>query len=138
MKYRLILLLAFLSMGNLYAQKKFNHKQTTHKKTDRKKVIIKYGTASFYANKFNGRRTTNDEIYNSEKYTAACNQLPLNTWVKVTNLRNNKSVIVKINDRMHPKNHRLIDMSKIAARKLGFVGRGLTRVKVEVLNNFKL
>ena len=98
-----------------------------------KDIIIKYGTASFYAHKFNGRLTANGNTYNSLKYTAACNVLPLGIWVKVTNLKNDRSIIVYINDRLHPKNKRLIDLSKAAAEKLGYVSRGLTKVKVEVL-----
>lgn len=102
-----------------------------------KEIVIKYGIASFYANKFNGRKTANGNIYNSKKYTAACNVLPLGIWVKVTNLKNDKSVIVYINDRLHHKNNRLVDLSKAAAEKLGFVSRGLTKVKVEVLGKLK-
>jgi rare lipoprotein A len=102
-----------------------------------KKIIIKYGIASFYAKKFNGRKTSTGAVFNSLKMTAACNVLPLGTWVKVTNLRNNKSVIVEINDHLHHKNKRLIDVSKTAAQKLGFVGRGITRVKVEVLGKLR-
>ena len=98
-----------------------------------KKIIIKYGIASFYAEKFNGRKTATGEIYNSKVLSAACNILPLRTWVKVTNLRNQKSVIVQINDRLHPKNPRIIDLSRTAARQLGYTGAGITRVKVEVL-----
>ena len=102
-----------------------------------KDIIIKYGMASFYASKFNGRRTSNGDVYNSEILTAACNVLPLGTWVKVTNIRNEKSVVVQINDHLHPKNKRLIDMSKSAAIKLGFVAYGITKVKVEVLGDIK-
>ncbi len=130
-------LLLHLFFYNATAQKSA-HLKTSTKSASAKKAIIKYGTASFYAKKFNGRKTATGEIYNSTKYTAACNVLPLNTWIKVTNLRNKRSVIVKINDRMHPKNKRLVDLSKAAAQKLGYTGRGLTRVKVEVLNNFQL
>jgi len=65
--------------------------------------------------------------------TAASNILSLNTWVKVTNMHNRKTTVVKITDRMHPKNKRLIDLSRGAAKKLGYTRRGLTRVKVEVL-----
>jgi rare lipoprotein A len=92
-----------------------------------------FGTASFYANKFEGRKTANGEIFSHKKLTAACNVLPLGTWVRVTNLRNNKSVIVKTNDRLHPKMKRIVDLTKLAAQKLDFVKSGLTRVKVEVL-----
>ena len=99
------------------------------------KPIIKYGIASYYANKFHGGKTANGEKYHKRKYTAACNVLPLNTWVKVTNLKNNKSVIVKINDRLHPKNKRLLDLSFIAAKKLDFLKMGVCKIKLEVLKN---
>ena len=127
-----------ISLFNVQAQKKLNPHQAPKEEVSNGKIIIKYGIASFYAKKFNGRKTANGDIYNSTKYTAACNVLPLNTWVKVTNLKNNKSVIVMINDRLHAKTKRLVDLSKDAAQKLGYVGRGLTRVKVEVLRNFQL
>lgn len=96
-----------------------------------KKVI--YGIASYYANKFHGRKTANGEIFSQSKLTCACNVLPLGTWVRVTNLRNGRSVVVKTNDRLHPKVKRVVDLSRAAAEKLGFISRGLTRVKVEVL-----
>lgn len=98
-----------------------------------KTQTVKYGIASYYADKFKGRKTANDEIYLPEKYTAACNVLPLNTWIRVTNLKNNKSVVVKINDRMHPNNKRLVDLSKIAAKKLNLLSYGIIKVKLEVL-----
>jgi rare lipoprotein A len=59
--------------------------------------------------------------------------LPLGTWVKVTNLKNEKSVIVYINDHLHKKTKRLIDLSKTAAQQLDFISSGITKVKVEVL-----
>jgi rare lipoprotein A len=94
---------------------------------------IQYGTASYYADKFDGRSMANGEIFSQKKLTAASNTLSLNTWVRVTNLHNKKTVIVRITDRMHPKNKRLIDLSKAAARTLGYLARGLIRVKVEVM-----
>jgi rare lipoprotein A len=94
---------------------------------------VQYGTASYYGGKFNGRKTSTGELFDEKKMTCAHNTLPLNTWIRVTNLRNNKSVVVRVNDRLHPKNKRLVDLSKAAAAKLGYIGRGLTRVKVEVL-----
>ncbi len=94
---------------------------------------VLYGTASFYSNKFNGRKTANGEIYSQAKFTCACNVLPLGTWLKVTNMRNGKSVIVKVNDRLHPKMRRIVDLTRAAAQKLAFINSGLTRVKVEVL-----
>ena len=107
--------------------------------TDTTTAVIKtkpkvlFGIASFYAEKFNGRKTANGEIYDSQKMTAACNTLPLGTWIRVTNLSNNKSVVVKTNDRMHPRMTRIVDLSRAAAQKLGYIGKGLTKVKVEVL-----
>ena len=67
--------------------------------------------------------------------TAAHNWLPFGTYVRVTNLRNKRSAIVRINDRLHHRNTRLIDLSRAAAAKLGYIARGLTRVKVEVLRD---
>lgn len=96
-----------------------------------KKVL--YGIASYYAEKFNGRKTANGEIYDGTKMTAACNSLPLGTWIRVTNLSNNRTVIVKTNDRLHPRMTRVVDLSRAAAEKLGFIKKGLTKVKVEVL-----
>jgi rare lipoprotein A len=104
---------------------------TGSKATKSKRVL--YGMASFYSNKFNGRKTSSGEIFNQNKLTCACNVLPLGTWIKVTNLRNGRTVIVKTNDRLHPRMKRIIDLSKAAAVKLGYVSSGLTRVKVEVL-----
>jgi len=99
-----------------------------------KTTRVFYGQASFYANKFNGRKTASGEIFNQKKMTCACNVLPLGTWIRVTNLRNGKSVIVKINDRIHPKMKRITDLSRSAAEKLGYVSKGLTRVKVELVD----
>ena len=113
-----------------------NHKNTATKKKKPAPKIL-YGTASFYADKFNGRKTANDEIFSQKKMTAACNVLPMGTWIKVTNLRNGKSVIVRTNDRLHPRMKRVVDLSRLAAQKLGYVSYGLCRVKVQVLGKKK-
>lgn len=94
---------------------------------------LQYGIASFYHNKFEGRQTSNGEVFTQKKLTAASNTLPLNSWAKVTNLSNGRSVVVRITDRMHPKNMRIIDLSRAAASKLAYIGKGLTRVRVESL-----
>ena len=101
------------------------------------KPKILYGTASFYSNRFNGKRTANGEIYSHKKMTAACNVLPLGTWIRVTNLRNGKSVVVKTNDRLHTRMKRVVDLSREAADKLDYVKSGLTRVRVEVIGKKK-
>src|SRR5258707_6543134 len=106
-----------------------------HKKKEA--VKVQFGVASYYANKFEGRKTYTDEIFTQDKLTGASNTLPMHTWVRVTNLRNQRSVIVRINDKMNPRNKRLIDLSHAAAKKLGYTGRGLTRVRIDVLGKKK-
>lgn len=103
----------------------------------KKPIQVQYGVASYYADKFEGRKTFTDEVFCQDSLTAASNTLPMHTWVKVTNLRNHQVVVVQINDKMHPRNRRLIDLSRAAAEKLGFAGRGLTRVRVDVLGKAK-
>jgi rare lipoprotein A len=105
--------------------------QGHHKKTA--PVKVQFGVASYYSNKFEGRKTYTDEIFTQEKLTGASNTLPMRTWIRVTNLQNQRTVIVRINDKMHPKNKRLIDLSHAAAKKLGYTGRGLTKVRIDVL-----
>jgi rare lipoprotein A len=111
--------------------------QETPAKRVKKTAKIQYGMASFYHNKFQGRKTSSGEKYDQDKMTAAHNGLPMNTWIRVTNIKNGRSVVVKINDRLHHRNERLVDLSRSAASKLGYIGRGLARVKVEVLGKIK-
>lgn len=101
-------------------------------KVDAKQKVL-FGLASFYSNKFEGRKTANGEKFSQKKLTAACNVLPLGTWIKVTNLKNGKSVIVRTNDRLHPRMKRLVDLTKAAAVQLNYLSSGVTRVKVEVV-----
>jgi len=110
-----------------------NHPVNDKAKT-KKATRVFYGQASFYSNKFNGRRTASGETFDQKKFTCACNVLPLGTWIKVTNLKNGRSAIVKVNDRIHPKMKRIVDLSRVAAQKLGYVSNGLTRVKVELVD----
>ena len=93
-----------------------------------------YGNASWYGGlKFNGRRTASGEIYNPRKMTAAHRNLPFNTKVRVTNTKNDKSVVVKINDRGPFSHDRIIDLSEKAASKLDLKRAGIGSVKVQVL-----
>jgi rare lipoprotein A (peptidoglycan hydrolase) len=94
---------------------------------------ITVGIASYYADKFEGRRTSSGEPFRQSKMTGAHNSLPLGTWIRVTRLDNGRQVVVRINDRMHPRNPRLVDLSKAAARKLGYIGLGVVTVSVEPL-----
>ena len=103
------------------------------------KVMI--GIASFYSKNLDGTKTATGEYYRNAKLTAASNNYKLNTWVKVTNLSNNKFVIVRINDRMHPKmakKGRVVDLSRTAAKELDFMKKGLTRVKVEPIERISV
>jgi len=96
-----------------------------------------FGIASFYSFNLEGTETATGETFYHEGFTAASNNFKLNTLVKVTNLRNGKSVIVRINDRMHPKmakKGRIVDLTLSAAKKIGLSFlTGLTKVKVEPL-----
>ncbi len=91
------------------------------------------GIASFYHDKFEGRKTATGEVFDNDKYTAASNKLKLGTYVKVTNLSNGEVVYVRVNDRMNKNNHRLIDLAEVAAEKLDFRHKGVTKVNVEVV-----
>jgi rare lipoprotein A len=114
-----------------------NHYVSALRDTTGRQASVQYGIASYYADKFEGRPTANGEKYNKTLLTAAHNVLPLGTWIRVTNLSNKRQVIVRINDRLHHRNKRLVDLSLAAASKLGYTKKGLTRVKVEVLGKKK-
>ncbi len=92
------------------------------------------GLASWYGTQFHGRKTSNGERYDMFAMTAAHPTLPLPCYAKVTNLENGKSVIVKINDRGPFHHNRIIDLSYVAAAKLGVLGRGTARVEVESID----
>jgi len=95
----------------------------------------KAGIASYYNDKYHGRTTTSGDVYDKNGLTAAHNTLPLGTRLRVTNIKNHRSVVVKVNDRMDKSNKRLIDLSKRAAKELGFIHAGLTKVKIEILHD---
>lgn len=94
---------------------------------------IQYGNASYYGKKFHGRKTASGETFNMYELTCAHKTLPFNTRVKVTNLSNKKSVIVRVNDRGPFVAGRIIDLSYAAAQKIDLIAAGVTRVKIEVL-----
>lgn len=129
----LALILLMQAWSGLQAQSAADSIRRMHKKSP--VPLIDTGVASYYHAKFQGRITASGELYDQEKMTAAHNRLPLGTRIKVTNLRNKRSVIVKVNDRLHHRNTRLVDLSRAAAVKLGYIGRGITRVRVEVLKD---
>ena len=96
------------------------------------------GMASWYGDDFHGRYTANGEIFDMQSLTAAHPTLPLPSYVRVTNLANHKSVVVRVNDRGPYVGNRLIDVSVRTAKLLGFYGQGLTRVKVEYVGRAPL
>jgi rare lipoprotein A len=92
------------------------------------------GIASWYGSKFHGKRTSSGEPYNMHGMTAAHKTLPLPTYVKVTNLRNDRQVILKVNDRGPFHENRIIDLSHTAASKLEIIGHGTGLVEVEAID----
>lgn len=131
------LILAGISIGPAQAQKTGSSKSKRHLSISSvENSIIKFGLASFYASRFHGHKTASGEVYRNDLITAACNVLPLNTWIRITNLSNNNSVIAKINDRLHAKNKRLIDLSQTGAKQLGYISHGVAKVKIEVLKDY--
>ena len=95
------------------------------------KTYVASGTASWYGTKFHGQNTANGEVYDLYGMSAAHKTLPLPSYVRVTNLDNNKSVILRVNDRGPFYSDRIIDLSYAAAKKLGYAEIGTARVKVE-------
>lgn len=95
---------------------------------------VERGIASWYGNKFHGRRTSSGEPYDMYTMTAAHATLPIPTYVEVTNLRNNRKVVVKVNDRGPFHDNRLIDLSYVAALKLGIVAEGTGLVEVRAVS----
>ncbi|MBS1625315.1 MAG: septal ring lytic transglycosylase RlpA family protein [Bacteroidetes bacterium] len=93
------------------------------------------GWASFYHDYFNGKRTASGELYSSKKLTAAHRTLPIGTMIKVTNLANDRSIVVRINDRGPFVQGRILDLSRAAAEQLGYIAAGSAKVSMEVINN---
>jgi len=98
-----------------------------------KVLSIEIGVASYYGEKFHGKKTASGEIFDMYKISAAHKEYPLGTIVRVTNLNNGKSLVLKINDRGPFIKGRIIDLSYAAAEELDFVLEGTTTVKIEVL-----
>jgi len=112
------LFLLFLFSGSIFSQAT----DTLYKKE---------GVASYYAKKFHGRKTANGDMFHVDSLTAAHKTLPFGTMVRVTNLKNQKSVIVRINDRGMAGKKRVIDLSPAAAEEIEMIKSGLQKVRVE-------
>jgi len=92
------------------------------------------GFSSWYGPKFHGKQTASGELYDKTKYTAAHRTLPFGTMVKVTYLKTNKSILVRVNDRGPFIKGRIIDISEAAAREIGLVNDGVGKIKLEIVN----
>jgi rare lipoprotein A len=103
-------------------------------KPGEKGVPTQTGLAAYYHATFQGRGTANGESFDHNALTAAHKTLPFGTLVRVINLNNNRSVVVRVNDRGPMQKNRVIDLTRRGARELGFLARGMTRVTVEVVN----
>ena len=110
---------------------KFIDPKTVNTNIKHKKRMV--GISSFYAEDFHGKLTANGEIYDMYGLTAAHKTLPLNTVVRVTNLGNGKSLILRINDRGPYIQGRMLDCSYGAAKKLGFIKDGTTKVQIDII-----
>jgi rare lipoprotein A len=102
------------------------------RKSNPKAKAYQVGTASWYGEYFQGKQTASGEPYDMRDFTAAHPSLPLGTFVKVTNLKNGKAVVVRINDRGPVVDGRIIDVSYNAARALGFKEHGLQKVRLDL------
>lgn len=92
------------------------------------------GSGTYYASYFEGRKAANGEIFSHSKANVASNHFKLNTWVRVTNPKNGKSIVAKVTDRMHPRmaaRGRIVDMTSKHAKYLGIFGHGVAKVQVE-------
>ncbi|ANF51566.1 hypothetical protein A0O34_14095 [Chryseobacterium glaciei] len=122
MKRFILVIIMMISTFGIYS---FKNNATDAKKTS---------YASYYHDKFNGRKTASGEIFDNSKLTAANRTLPFGTTIKVTNLNNGKEVIVKINDRGPFHSSRALDMSKAAFEEIGNADHGTIPVEYEIVD----
>ncbi len=115
--------------------KKFGSSEDIKKEMKVKKGQVYYFVCSFYGKKFHGKQTANGEIFDMNKLTCAHKSLPFGTLLKVTNEDNGNSVVVRVNDRGPFVQGRDLDLSYAAAEKVGIIGAGVKKLKVEVLEN---
>jgi len=121
----LVFIMYFASCGHSSSRLKKNHSIALH--------YTEKGIASWYGKDFHGRKTANGEIYDMYKYTAAHKFLPLGSHVKVTNLKNQRSVVLRVNDRGPFIKGRILDLSYTGARELDIVEAGIAPIKLEVV-----
>lgn len=124
----LLVLLLLLVPGGLWASGPAKKDDSSHSPQP-----YQVGKASWYGKYFHGRTTANGETYDMFQFTAAHRELPMGTWLKVTNLRTGKWIIVRVNDRGPYVGQRIIDLSYGAAQMLGFRERGLEKVRLDII-----
>ena len=117
----------YFKIGKAYSIK--NKKYIPHKND----IYLEKGTASWYGDKFQNKLTANGEIFNKNIFTAAHKTLPLPSVIKVTNISNNKSILVRVNDRGPFCDHRIIDVSEAVAKELEFYNEGVSDVYVQYM-----
>ncbi|TAN47604.1 MAG: septal ring lytic transglycosylase RlpA family protein [Methylococcaceae bacterium] len=122
-----ILSVSLLSACSVVSAKGAPHHSSTE-------ALPQIGLATYYSDHYQGRRTASGERYDKTKLTATHSKLPFGTRLRVTNLANHKSVVVRITDRARARNGKLVDLSMQAARELDFVKAGRAKVKLEVLS----
>ncbi|CAL1240118.1 septal ring lytic transglycosylase RlpA family protein [Candidatus Methylocalor cossyra] len=106
------------------------HAKTANPKGE---ATVNTGVASYYSNRFHGRKTASGERFDQNGLTAMHRTLPFGTRLRVTNLANNRTVVVRVNDRCHGRNRRSLDLTRRAAFELGFLRAGLAKVRYEVV-----
>ncbi len=134
MKNILLIILTAIVFTSCSSAVRFSSANTTKYEDNNAEVVtVMYGKASYYGTEFDGRSTANGETFSNREYTAAHKSLPFGSMVKVTNLVNNKSVVVRINDRGPYVAGRVIDISRKAAEELDMIRAGVIDVKIELL-----
>lgn len=128
-----VLMMLTMSFSMIAATKKTTVKKTSGTKKTVSSKVYQTGTASFYGGKWHGKKTANGEIFNTYSLTAAHKTLPFNNRVRVTNLNNGKSVIVRINNRGPYIKGRIIDLSTAAFTAIESKNKGIARVKLEIV-----
>lgn len=124
----------FTTKKNLPLPEKVQADETLQKYSDRLNAVESItGLASYYSDKFNGKITANGETYKMYGLTAAHNTFPFNTIMRVTNLKNSKSIVVRVNDRMPLHTERIIDLSYGAAILLDMIKDGVVNVRLDIL-----
>ena len=131
----LLLLIVGCSSAVRFSEKKGtkDYKTGTNEPTTAVEGQTFHGFASFYADKFHGKKTSSGEVFDMNGFTAAHRTLPFGTKVKVTNIKNGKSIVVKINDRGPFKEERIIHLSRAAAESIDMVDDGVAEVEIKVI-----